>query len=352
MLKSTLKKFMVLGTLVFSLFGAVSYAGAITAAGVSVNKPVAVDNAAFVSQNVPTTLISGQTYNVSVTMLNNGTTTWSSNGPYDPSGYYLYDRNGYYSYDNPVLLMFGVPVPVQVLPGQKVTFNFKIYAPGVSVTTVFNLQCQMSKKQSGIPNGFGALAPKLSVTVYPAGSANISGTVTDAVSHSPIANAQVSVEIDGGFYPASNINVPFTPQSSVIPSLSGYIWGQRVIATTDNTGAYKVNIQLSDIPYPYRYAKIVVARLQGSPIYQTQTELIPLPPQPVCSVGCIPSYQANFQLPQIAYGAFVSGVVQDHATNELIPAGFVYVAFCCYNLEQGCYCTGFNYCQFFVVVSL
>ena len=37
------------------------------------------NNAMFVSQNVPTVMVPGQIYSVSVTMQNTGTTTWTRN---------------------------------------------------------------------------------------------------------------------------------------------------------------------------------------------------------------------------------------------------------------------------------
>src|SRR3954469_5570909 len=51
---------------------------------------VAADNAAFISQTVPAFLTTGETRTVSVTLRNNGTTTWTRNGDL---GYKLGSQN-------------------------------------------------------------------------------------------------------------------------------------------------------------------------------------------------------------------------------------------------------------------
>ncbi|HEY0008708.1 MAG TPA: S8 family serine peptidase, partial [Tepidisphaeraceae bacterium] len=94
-------------------------------------------NAAFVSQTVPTVMQAGQTYPVSVTMINTGPVTWTSEN--------LYSLGARNSQDNST---WGAnsgrtPLPSPVGPNQQVTFNFNVTAP--STPGVYNFQRQMVK---------------------------------------------------------------------------------------------------------------------------------------------------------------------------------------------------------------
>ena len=115
---------------------------------------VGLDNAAFVSQSVPATMIAGQNYAVSVTMQNNGSTTW----PAGSAG--LGSQN---AQDNTTWGLNRVPLTTPVGPGASRTFNFSVTAPSAPGT--YNFQWKMLQE----PNGwFGAQSTSVAVNVAPA----------------------------------------------------------------------------------------------------------------------------------------------------------------------------------------
>src|SRR5690606_25379466 len=82
-------------------------------------------DAQFVSQSVPSQMVAGQSYNVSVTMKNRGTTAWKYTAP--PDGYFLGavgDKTTWVPSAR-VALNVGESVP----PGASKVFNFKVTAP-------------------------------------------------------------------------------------------------------------------------------------------------------------------------------------------------------------------------------
>ena len=123
------------------------------------NVPVSVvtlsglgNQAVFVAQTVPSNLVAGSLNPVSVTMRNNGTNTWTPDARYK-----LGAQN---PADSTIWNINRVLVPHTVAPGESVTFNFNIKAPGVARN--YNFQWQML--QEGVA-WFGQLTPNLIVTV-------------------------------------------------------------------------------------------------------------------------------------------------------------------------------------------
>ena len=117
---------------------------------VTVSAPTPPQAATFVSQTVPTTMVAGQNYAVSVTMQNTGTETWTPQAAY---------RLGSQS----VTGSWGVPridVPTAIAPGANVTFNFNITAP----TTPGSYTTKWRMLQEGVA-WFGDFTPEISVTV-------------------------------------------------------------------------------------------------------------------------------------------------------------------------------------------
>lgn len=111
-----------------------------------------INNAAFVSQNVPSAMIAGQSYTVSVVMQNNGTTTWSAGtahllGSQNPTDNYTWGRQR---------VELGTPVA----PGQQYTFNFQITAPAIAGT--YSFQWRMLKE---FVEWFGATSSNAPVIV-------------------------------------------------------------------------------------------------------------------------------------------------------------------------------------------
>ena len=77
--------------------------------------------ALFIAQTVPTTMTAGQSYQVSVTMRNTGTTTWSAA--------HLYRLGSENPLDNSLWGTSRIHLPTTVAPGADVTFNFTVIAP-------------------------------------------------------------------------------------------------------------------------------------------------------------------------------------------------------------------------------
>ncbi|HWS99997.1 MAG TPA: NBR1-Ig-like domain-containing protein [Pyrinomonadaceae bacterium] len=115
--------------------------------------------AGFGSQAVTTTMEAGQVYNVSVTMTNNGSATWTIN-----EGYKLGSQN---PQDNGTWGTGRVNVPdgVAVPPGSSHTFNFYVTAPSFPGT--YNFQWRML--QEGV-EWFGDYTPNLLIDVVSSSS--------------------------------------------------------------------------------------------------------------------------------------------------------------------------------------
>jgi hypothetical protein len=112
-------------------FGALSTNVAVTVGG--------VPNASFVSQSVPTSMIAGQSYGVSVTMQNTGTTTWTAADNYrlgssNPRGNPTWGMNRVY-----------LDAADTVAPGEQKTFSWAVTAP--ATPGPYNFQWQMLQEQ-------------------------------------------------------------------------------------------------------------------------------------------------------------------------------------------------------------
>jgi hypothetical protein len=126
--------------------------------------------AQFISQSVPTSMVSGQQYPVSVTLKNTGDTTW------EPGSTFLGSRN---PQDNFTWGRNRVPLPYAVGPGGQVTFSFTVTAPAQSGS--HNFQWQLF--QSDLSWWVGDLTPNVSVYVSePAPSCNQSQCVAQCQS--------------------------------------------------------------------------------------------------------------------------------------------------------------------------
>lgn len=108
--------------------------------------------ALFIAQSVPATLVAGQTYSVSVSMLNTGANPWTA-----ATGYQLSSQS---PVDNLTWGLSRVSLPGTVTPGSAVTFNFLISAPDTGGTGDF--QWQMLQEGVG---AFGEQTPRLPLPV-------------------------------------------------------------------------------------------------------------------------------------------------------------------------------------------
>ncbi|MBZ5551796.1 MAG: hypothetical protein LAO21_03675 [Acidobacteriia bacterium] len=114
---------------------------------------VMVNNAQFVSQSVPTVMVPGGLYAVSVTLTNTGTTTWNAAGNYQLGS--QNPANNTTWGPSRVVLAAGESVP----PGASKTFSFNVTAPTTPGT--YNFLWQMA--QNGV--WFGDVSANLVIGV-------------------------------------------------------------------------------------------------------------------------------------------------------------------------------------------
>ena len=172
---------------------------------------LAANNAAFVSQVVPTTLAAGQTSTVSITMQNTGTTTWTQAGHL---GHKLGTQN---PQDNTLWTGFAriyLAPEDSIEPWETKTFTFTIKAPASPGT--YNFQWRMV--QEGI-EWFGAFTPNVVINVTP----------SSAVTLCPGVQIEFGDWFDDG--PAIQQCINATPAGGTLQLPAGIyeIWTQVVI---------------------------------------------------------------------------------------------------------------------------
>jgi hypothetical protein len=121
-------------------------------------------------------MTAGQTYSVSITMKNTGTTSWTAAGAYKLGSQNPQD-NGTWTGNNRVLLSAGE----SIAPGQSKTFTFNVTAPSINGT--YNFQWKMVQEWV---QWFGDSTPNIAVAVTsdssctddctPSGAKQCSGT--------------------------------------------------------------------------------------------------------------------------------------------------------------------------------
>ena len=114
--------------------------------------PVQINDAIFVSQNVPTSMVAGVSYPVRLVFLNIGSTTWTA-----ASNHRVGSQN---AQDNTTWGMNRVPVPQAVAPGSTMTLDFTVTAPATAGTYAF----QWKMVNDGI-SWFGGTSTNVNVTV-------------------------------------------------------------------------------------------------------------------------------------------------------------------------------------------
>ncbi|GEM_PF-2163871 len=145
-------------TLIAKAYDAVGNVGQSSA--VTVNVPTAITNSAqFISQSIPSSMVAGQAYSVSVTMKNTGTNTWTPIGP-QINAYRLGSVN---PTDNLIWGLGRAELPNAVPAGGQVTINFTVTAPNAPST--YNFQWRMV--QEGV-QWFGLPSQKVVVGVVSA----------------------------------------------------------------------------------------------------------------------------------------------------------------------------------------
>jgi hypothetical protein len=190
----------------------------------------AFDEAAFITQSVPTTMTAGQTYSVSVTMRNRGNTTWNNT-------YKLQSEN---PSGNSIWGVSTVTVPFSIVPLLDATFFFTVSAP--ATPGVYNFQWRMMKDGTG---GFGSLSSNVTINVE-TGSGSGGGQVK-------ILSLTMADGVVGSLYKqvlsATGGRTPYTWQltnGNLPPGLnllqSGTLEGTPTVA-----GAYPIGLQVYDV---------------------------------------------------------------------------------------------------------
>ncbi|EPX55217.1 hypothetical protein D187_009424 [Cystobacter fuscus DSM 2262] len=143
------------------------------------------DSAVFVSQTVPTSLTTGEVRTVSVTLRNNGTTTWTRSGEL---GYKLGSQNpqdnSRWIY-NRIYLNDGESIS----PGHSKTFTFNITAPPTPGT--YNFQWRMLQENVA---WFGDFSPNVTIQVAAPVPHNAQ-FVTQSVPATLVAGQSASVSV-------------------------------------------------------------------------------------------------------------------------------------------------------------
>ncbi|HVG11253.1 MAG TPA: S8 family serine peptidase [Thermoanaerobaculia bacterium] len=113
-------------------------------------------DAQILSQNVPSAMVAGQSYPVSIRLRNVGSQSWSPIGA-QCNGYRLGSVN---PYDNTTWGSSRVELPAVVAPGGEVTLSFTVTAPATSGT--YNFQRRMVQE---CVTWFGDFSPNVAVPV-------------------------------------------------------------------------------------------------------------------------------------------------------------------------------------------
>jgi YD repeat-containing protein len=190
------------------------------------------NDAAFVSQTVPTTMTPGQNYNVIVTMRNTGTSTWTPDGDYQLGSENLPDNTRWG--------MSRVNLNAIVPPGSDATFSFMVTAPAAGSHSF-----QWRMVQQNVQR-FGALTTNVNVqTVNNPPAVTLTSPAQNATFTAPatVAFAATATDSDGTitkveFFQGStkvgeNTTSPYTFNWTSVPA-GTYVLSAKA---TDNSGA-------------------------------------------------------------------------------------------------------------------
>lgn len=134
------------------------------------------NDASFVSQTVPTTMVPGQNYSVSVTMRNTGASTWTPDGDYQLGSENLPDNTRWG--------LSRVNLSTIVPPGSDGTFSFTVTAP-----TAGSHSFQWRMVQQGVER-FGALSTNVNVqTVNNPPTVSLTSPTSNATFTAPVTVA-------------------------------------------------------------------------------------------------------------------------------------------------------------------
>ncbi|HVG22031.1 MAG TPA: NBR1-Ig-like domain-containing protein, partial [Blastocatellia bacterium] len=208
------------------------------------------NNAAFVSQSVPTSLGAGQTATVSITMRNSGTSTWT------PGTYFLGSQN---PQDNSTWGLNRVNLASSVAPGSDATFTFNVTAPPTAGT--YNFQWAMLQNTSF----FGGF------------SANVPITVTSAGGGSSDNAAFVSQFVPTSMTPGQSYTVTITMRNTGTSTWSpstGYRLGSQNPQDNLTWGLNRASLLSSISPGSSTSIKFTVRAPSTSGVYNFQWQMV------------------------------------------------------------------------------
>ncbi|MGA9767807.1 MAG: NBR1-Ig-like domain-containing protein, partial [Blastocatellia bacterium] len=208
------------------------------------------NGAAFVTQNVPSSMTAGQSASVSVTMQNTGTTTWA------PGTYFLGSRN---PTGNSTWGLSQAALASSVAPGGQATFTFNIAAPSVAGT--YNFQWGMSQ------NGVGA---------FGASSTNVSINVTSGGGGSPNSAQFMSQIIPATWSPGQTYSVTINMKNTGTTNWSPltYKLGSQSPANNTNWGTSRATVTKSISPGSVASFKFNVTAPTAPGTYNFQWQMI------------------------------------------------------------------------------
>jgi hypothetical protein len=183
------------------------------------------NNAMFISQSVPATLNAGQSSSATVTMRNNGTTTWLA---------------GTYSLQSQAGASWGITrvnVASPVAPGSDGVFTFTITAPATAGT--YNFQWRMAQDNVG---AFGDLSTNVAVVVSSGGGVEPLVLTTTSLPYGkrgvPYSFQMVAT---GGRQPYTWSYTGSLPTGVTLNSSTGVISG-----TATNGGSFTLTVTVRD----------------------------------------------------------------------------------------------------------
>jgi RHS repeat-associated protein len=142
------------------------------------------DNAVFVAQTVPATMVAGGVYSVSIAMSNTGTTTWTAAANYR-LGSSNPQNNTTWGLERAYLASTDA-----IAPGQQKTFTFNVTAPATA--GIYNFQWQILEENVA---WIGNPTTNLAITVTSGSAANLAQFIAQSVPATMVAGGVYTVSI-------------------------------------------------------------------------------------------------------------------------------------------------------------
>ena len=197
--------------------------------------PLPTQDASFVSQSVPATMVARQSYPVTIQLSNTGSNTWSAS-----NNYKLGSQN---PQDNSTWGLSRVSLPGSIATGQAASFSFSVTAPGTPGS--YNFQWRML--QEGVA-WFGASSTNVSIVVTAPNTPPTVQLTSPSSGGSSVAPASLTLGASAADAGGSVVSVSFWSNGSLLgtDTTAPYSWPLSSISAgsyqfkavaTDNGGA-------------------------------------------------------------------------------------------------------------------